>query len=68
MLTITAQEIVRFTASARIDITHLEFTKSHNVVSSQTLQERSVNSEEDKDEEEKARKAQSESGVSGWTR
>ena len=33
---------MKFTASARRDITHLEFTKSHTVVSSQTLQERSV--------------------------
>lgn len=42
MVTITAQRTVKFTASAGLDITHLKFTKSHNVVILQTLQERSV--------------------------
>lgn len=42
MLTIIAQEIVKFTASARLGITHLEFTKSYNVVGLQTLQDRSA--------------------------
>lgn len=43
--TITAQEIVKFTASAGLDAAHLKFTKSHNVVISQMPQERSVRTE-----------------------
>lgn len=42
MLTIMAQEIVKFTASARPNLNHLKFTKSHIVVILQTLQERSA--------------------------
>lgn len=42
MLTITAQEIVKFTASARPNLNHFKFTKSHIVVILQTLQEGSA--------------------------
>lgn len=44
--TITAREIVKFTASAGLNATHLKFTKSHNVVILQMPQERSVRTEE----------------------
>lgn len=42
MLTITAQEIVKFTASAGLNLNHFKFTKSNIVVILQTLQERSA--------------------------
>lgn len=42
MLTITAQEIVKFTASAGLNLNHFTFTKSNIVVILQTLQERSA--------------------------
>lgn len=66
MLTIMAQEIVKFTASARPNLNHLKFTKSHIVVILQTLQERSATVKGTK-EGGKVRKAQSESKVSRST-
>lgn len=42
MLTITAQEIAKFTASAGLNLNHFKFTKSNIVVILQTPQERSA--------------------------
>lgn len=50
LMTITAQHIVKFTASAKLHTTHLKFTRSHYVVSFQTLRDQTrltCNSDED---------------------
>lgn len=67
MLTITAQEIVKFTASARLDINPLEIHKKSQCCHLADTAREISNSEKDKEEEEKARKVQSESGVSRST-
>lgn len=62
MLTITVQEIVKFTASAGLNLNHFKFTKSNIVVILQTLQERSATVRGQKGGGGgKVRKAQSES-------
>lgn len=52
MLTITAQEIAKFTASAELNLNHFKFTKSNIVVILQTLQERSATVKGQRGEEE----------------
>lgn len=52
MLTITAQEIAKFTASAGLNLNHFKFTKSNIVVILQTLQERSATVKGQRGEEE----------------
>lgn len=52
MLTITAQEIAKFTASAGLNLNHFKFTKSNIVVILQTLQERSATVRGQRGEEE----------------
>lgn len=52
MLTITAQEFAKFTASAGQNLNHFKFTKSNIVVILQTLQERSATVKGQRGEEE----------------
>lgn len=52
MLTITAQEFAKFTASAGLNLNHFKFTKSNIVVILQTLQERSATVKGQRGEEE----------------